>query len=240
MDQDLKSVGEYESKFKIQSASWRTKFKRRIIMARYLGAKCRLCRAAGKKLFLKGERCYSPKCPIERKGAVPPGEHGQKKRGGKRLSQYGEQLAEKQKVKRIYGVLEDQFRRYFQKALEAKEVTGKILLQFLERRLDNVVYRLGFAPSRSVARQLVRHGYILVDNKKVDIPSYQLEIGQVVSLAPKALKMEIISKSLGGKERKIPEWLQRRAAVGKIKRFPEREEIDTDINENLIVEFYSR
>jgi len=209
-------------------------------MARYLGAKCRLCRAAGKKLFLKGERCYSSKCPLERKGAVPPGQHGQKKKGGVRLSKYGEQLAEKQKLKRIYGILEKQFRRYFQQALKARGETGKILLQLLERRLDNVVYRLGFALSRSVARQLVRHGHVLVNNKKVNIPSYQIKPGEIISLTPKALKMEIVSKALGEKERKIPSWLQRKAAVGKINRLPEKDEIDFNINEDLIVEFYSR
>lgn len=209
-------------------------------MARYLGPKCRLCRAAGTKLFLKAERCYSPKCPLERKGAVPPGQHGQKKRGGVRLSKYGEQLAEKQKLRRIYGVLEKQFSHYFQEALKAKAETGKTLLQLLERRLDNVVYRLGFVPSRSVARQLVKHGHVLVDNKKVNIPSYQVKPGQIISLTPEALKMEIVRKSLEEKERKIPSWLQRKAAVGKINRLPEKEEIDFDINENLIVEFYSR
>jgi small subunit ribosomal protein S4 len=209
-------------------------------MARYLGPKCRLCRAAGTKLFLKAERCYSPKCPLERKGAVPPGQHGQKKKGGVRLSKYGEQLAEKQKLKRIYGVLEKQFRRYFSQALKAKGETGKTLLQLLERRLDNVVYRLGFAPSRSVARQLVRHGHVLVNNKRVNIPSYQVRPGEIISLAPKALKMEVVSKALEEKERKIPSWLQRKAAVGKINRLPERGDIDFDINEDLIVEFYSR
>jgi small subunit ribosomal protein S4 len=209
-------------------------------MARYLKAKCRLCRAAGKKLFLKGERCYSPKCPLEKKGAVPPGQHGQKKRGGVRLSKYGEQLAEKQKLRRIYGILEKQFRRYFQEALKARGETGKTLLQLLERRLDNVVYRLGFAPSRSVARQLVRHGHILVNNKRVDIPSYQVRQGEIISLTPKALKIEFVKKALEEKERKVPSWLQRKAAVGKINRLPEREEIDLDINEDLIVEFYSK
>lgn len=207
-------------------------------MARYLEAKCRLCRASGSKLFLKGERCYSSKCPLERKGAVPPGQHGQK--GRKKTSEYGKQLAEKQKVKRIYGVLERQFKRLFKKAFRVKAATGKVLLQLLESRLDNVVFRLGFAPSRSVARQLISHGLVLVDNKKVDIPSYQVKPGQIITLKPKALKMEIINNALKEKERKIPEWLQRKAAVGKIKRLPEREEIDVDVDENLIVEFYSR
>jgi len=209
-------------------------------MARYLGPKCRLCRAAGTKLFLKAERCYSLKCPLEKRGAVPPGQHGQKKKGGVRLSKYGEQLAEKQKLKRIYGVLERQFRRYFQEALKTKGETGKTLLQLLERRLDNVVYRLGFAPSRLVARQLVKHGHVLVNNKKVNIPSYKVKRGEIISLAPKALKIKAVSKSLEEKERQISSWLQRRAAVGKINRLPEREDVDFDINEDLIVEFYSK
>lgn len=219
----------------MEELSWA--IERRQKVARYLEPKCRLCRTAGIKLFLKGERCYSPKCPIEKRGAVPPGEHGLK---GRRLSEYGQQLKEKQKARRIYGVLERQFRRIFNKALAGKEATGKALLQLLELRLDNVVYRLGFVPSRSVARQLIRHGHVLVDNKKVDIPSYQVKVGQLISLSPKALKMEIVKKSLAEKEKGIPSWLQRRAAVGKIKHLPEREEIDTDINEDLIVEFYSR
>jgi len=209
-------------------------------VARYLEAKCRLCRASGTKLFLKEERCYSPKCPLERRGAVPPGQHGQKKKGGVRLSKYGEQLTEKQKLRRIYGILERQFRRYFQEALKAKGETGKTLLQLLERRLDNVVYRLGFASSRSIARQLVRHNHILVNNRKVNIPSYQVRVGDVVSLTPRALKLEVVKKSLAEKERKIPSWLQRKAAVGKINRLPEKEEIDLDVNEDLIVEFYSK
>lgn len=207
-------------------------------MGRYLGPKCRLCRAAGIKLFLKGDRCYSSKCPLERKGAVPPGQHGPK--GKKRSTEYGRQLLEKQKLKRTYGILERQFRRLFEKAFKIKGATGKVLLQLLEQRLDNVIYRLGFVPSRSVARQLIRHGHVLVDNKKVDIPSYQVKVGQIISLTPKALKMDLVARSLAEKERKIPEWLQREGVVGKIKRLPEREEIDLDITEDLIVEFYSR
>lgn len=207
-------------------------------MARYTDAKCRLCRREGAKLFLKGERCYSPKCPIERKGAVVPGQHGQKRRS--RLSDYGRQLREKQKTKRLYGVLERQFKNYFKKAAKAKEATGERLLQFLETRLDNVVFRLGLAPSRSVARQLVSHGHVLVDGKKVNIPSYQVKPGQVVTLAPKGLKIDLVKKSLAEKERKIPAWLERKAAVGKVARLPKREEMDIDIDEHLVVEFYSR
>ncbi|HUS60388.1 MAG TPA: 30S ribosomal protein S4 [Nevskiaceae bacterium] len=208
-------------------------------MARYKEAKCRLCRREGIKLFLKGERCYSPKCPIERKGAVPPGQHGQKRR--RRMSDYGHQLREKQKVKRLYGVLERQFRSYFKKASKTKEGTGKVLLQVLESRIDNVVFRLGFVPSRSTARQLVSHGFVLVDgNKKVNIASQQLNPGQTISLTSGGLNLDYVKKSLAEKERKIPDWLTRKAAVGKMIRLPEREEIETDIDESLIVEYYSR
>lgn len=208
-------------------------------MARYLEAKCRACRREGKKLFLKGERCYGPKCPLDRKGPVPPGQHGQKRK--RRTSEYHEQLREKQKTKSVYGILERQFRKYFDKAFRAKgEATGKILLQLLETRLDNVLYRLGFTSSRSIARQLISHKKVMVDNQKVNIPSYQVKPNQLITLTPAALKQEIISKSLAEKGKKIPSWLQRKAAIGKIVRLPEREEIDTDINENLIVEFYSR
>jgi len=206
-------------------------------MARYIDPKCRLCRREGTKLFLKGERCFSPKCPLERKGAVPPGGYGQRRKS--RPSEYGEQLREKQKTKRTYGVLEKQFRHYFKKAFKKRGVTGEVLLQFLESRLDNVIYRLGFVPSRSLARQLISHGHILVDGKKVDIPSYQVKPEQIVSLTPKAVKMELVKKSLAEKK-KVPSWLQKKAAVGKIIRLPKREEIDADINEHLIVEYYSR
>lgn len=207
-------------------------------MARYLDSKCRLCRREGTKLFLKGERCFSPKCPLEKRGAVFPGQHGLKR--SRRLSEYGIQLREKQKARRTYGVLERQFRRYFKQAFKKRGVTGEALLQFLESRLDNVVYRLGFVPSRSVARQLVPHGHILVDGKKVDIPSYQVKPGQLVSLAPKALKMESVVKSLAEKKKEIPPWLQKKATVGKMIRLPKKEEIGADIREQLIVEYYSR
>ncbi len=207
-------------------------------MARYKDAKCRLCRRERVKLFLKGARCFSPKCPIERRGGVPPGQHGQ--RGRRRASEYSLQLREKQKAKRLYGVLERQFRRYYEKAAEVKEATGTILLRLLERRLDNVVYRLGFAQSRAMARQLVNHGHILVDGKKVDIPSYQVRPGQTISIRPKSLNFSPVKTALAEKDRSVPGWLKRKAAVGKVDRLPEREEIETDINEQLIVEYYSR
>lgn len=206
-------------------------------MARYTESKCRLCRKEGRKLFLKGERCFSPKCPLERKGAVPPGQHGLKAR--RRMSEYKEQLREKQKAKQTYGVLERQFRNYFQKALAQKGSTGPALFQFLESRLDNVIYRLGFVPSRSGARQLVRHGHILVDNRRVDIPSYQLKSGQIISLSPKAIKIPIVQKSLKEK-REVPSWLQRKAAVGKIVGLPQLDDLGAEINKQLIVEYYSR
>ncbi|HUW21359.1 MAG TPA: 30S ribosomal protein S4 [Candidatus Bathyarchaeia archaeon] len=207
-------------------------------MARYTEPKCRLCRREGAKLFLKGSRCYSTKCPIEKKGAVPPGQHGLK--AARRLSDYGRQLREKQKAKKIYGVLERQFKNYFDRALKVKKQVGEVLLQLLESRLDNVVYRLGLAPSRSVARQLVSHGHILVDNKKVNISSYQVKPGQLTSVVSRSLKIDQIESSLKDDERKVPKWLSRKAAVGKMIRLPKREEVETDINEDLIIEFYSR
>lgn len=207
-------------------------------MARYKDAKCRLCRREGVKLFLKGTRCFSPKCPIERRGGVPAGQHGQ--RGLRRLSEFGVQLREKQKAKRLYGVLERQFRRNFEQAAKVREATGEALLQLLETRLDNVVYRLGFTLSRGIARQLVTHGHILVDGKKVNIPSYRVRSGEIISLAPKGLKISQVKTALEEKDRVIPGWLERKAAVGKVVRLPKREEIDASINEQLIVEFYSR
>lgn len=207
-------------------------------MARYKGAKCRLCRREGTKLFLKSERCYSLKCPIERKGAVPPGQHGQKRR--RRLSDYGHQLREKQKVKRIYGVLERQFKRYFEKAAKAREQKGKVLLQLLESRVDSVVFQLGFVPSRSIAKQLVSHGFVLIDNKKVNIASQQVKPDQIISLTSRGLNLDYVKKALAEKGKKIPDWLTRKAAVGKMVRLPERQEIEADIDESLIVEYYSR
>jgi len=206
-------------------------------MGRYLGPKCKLCRREGVKLFLKGEKCYSVKCPIEKKQALPPGEHGSKGRG--RLSDYGLQLREKQKLKRLYGVSERQLRRYFKNALKAKKDTGEVLLQILETRLDNIVYRLGFVPSRSMARQLVSHGHVLVEGKKVNIPSFSVKPKMVITLSPKSLKFDYVQKSLK-EEKKLPKWLERKAAVGRLLRLPKREEVEADVDENLIVEFYSR
>jgi len=189
------------------------------------------------KLFLKGERCYT-RCPIEKKGAVPPGQHGLKS-SMKRMSDYGKQLREKQKVKRIYGLSEKQMKNYFQKAFKGKQATGEALLQLLESRLDNILYRLGFVNSRHFARQLVSHKHVLVDGEKVNIPSYQLKKNQTVSLGPKALKLALVKKALAEKT-KVPEWLKKKAAVGQMVRLPKREEIEGDINDQLIVEYYSR
>lgn len=207
-------------------------------MARYIDAKCRLCRREGIKLFLKGERCYSPKCPIERKGAVPPGQHGP--RGRRRLSPYGQQLREKQKAKRLYGVLERQFRRYIERATKTQEATGEVLFQLLESRLDNVVYRLGLTPSRSVARQLVSHGHVYVDDKRVNVASYQIKPGQTVRLGDKAMKIAQVVKNWADRTKRIPRWLQRRGPIGKMVRLPEKEEIESSIDDKLIVEYYSR
>lgn len=207
-------------------------------MAKYNEPKCRLCRRAGKKLFLKGDRCFSPKCPVDKKGAVPPGQHGQKRRS--RMTDYKGQLMEKQKAKEIYGVLERQFRIYFKQALTKKGKTGETLLQLLECRLDNVVYRLNFASSRSAARQMVRHGHFLVDNRKVTIPSYQVKKGQVITLSARAIKIPAVKKALADKKAAIPSWLQKKAAAGKMMGLPARDEIGTEINEHLIVEYYSR
>lgn len=207
-------------------------------MARYTDAKCRICRQEGLKLFLKGERCYSPKCPIERKGAVPPGQHGP--RGRRRLSEYGQQLRAKQKTKRLYGVLEKQFRRYYQKAIKAREATGEVLLQLLESRLDNVVFRLGLAPSRSVARQLVNHGHVYINNKRVDIVSYQVKPGELIRLDDKAMKTPQVKKNWAERAKNLPKWLQRRGPIGKITRLPKRDEVESDIDDRLIIEYYSR
>jgi small subunit ribosomal protein S4 len=207
-------------------------------MARYTDAKCRICRQEGLKLFLKGERCYSPKCPIERKGAVPPGQHGP--RGRRRLSEYGQQLRAKQKTKRLYGVLERQFRRYYQKAIKAREATGEVLLQLLESRLDNVVFRLGLAPSRSVARQLVNHGHVYINNKRVDIASYQVKPGELIRLDDKAMKTLQVKKNWAERAKNLPKWLQRRGPIGKITRLPKRDEVESDIDDRLIIEYYSR
>lgn len=208
-------------------------------MAVYNGPVCRLCRRDGVKLFLKGERCYTSKCAIERR-KYAPGQHGQRQR---KLANYGVQLREKQKLKRIYFVLERQFRSYFKEAVRRKGVTGEILLQLLEMRLDNVVYRLGFGLSRHQARQLVNHGHFTVNGKRVNIPSYQVRPGDVVAVRESSKKAGAIVEALGATGgRRVPEWLGLDVAAmsGAVSAKPTREQIDTQVNEALIVEFYSR
>lgn len=202
-------------------------------MARYTGPKHKLCRAEGTAL------CGSPKCPVIRKNAGPPGQHGQK--GRRKLSEYGIQLREKQKVKRMYGVFERQFQKYYMNASRKKAATGEALLQILESRLDNVVYRLNLASSRQQARQLVSHGHIFVNGKKVTIPSYNVKIGDVITLSPKAVNFQFIKTiAEDSKDLKLPKWLERKGAAGKVLSKPERELIEEPVNEKLIVEFYSR
>ena len=205
-------------------------------MARYTGPSCKLCRREKQKLFLKGSKCHTEKCPIEKKN-YPPGQHGLNRRV--KFSEYGVQLREKQKVKRIYSVLERQFRRYYKEAIKSPQNTGERLLQLLESRLDNVVFRLGLIQGRSSARQLVTHGNVLVDGKKVDIPSYLVKPGQVISISPRASKMVIVKDALE-QNTTPPKWLSRKATVGKMERLPVRDEMSDSIKENLIIEFYSR
>ena len=208
-------------------------------MARYTGPVCRLCRREGMKLFLKGERCYTEKCGIEKRN-MPPGQHG--RRRSSKMQGYGVQLREKQKVKRTYGVLEDQFRRYFEMADRTRGITGETLLQLLERRLDNAVYRMGFATSRAQARQLVRHGHFLVNGKKVDIPSYSLKAGEVVSVRQASRQNAAILHAVGEvKGRGIPAWLSLEGELGaKVVSMPTREQINLPVQEQLIVELYSK
>lgn len=205
---------------------------------RYTTAKCKLCRREGAKLFLKGERCFSEKCPIERKGALPPGEHGQKRPS--RQSEYANQLRAKQKAKRLYSINERQFHNYLLKASQSKANTSVRFLQVLESRLDNIVFRGGLTPSRSVARQLVTHGHVLVNGEKSNIASRLLKPGDTITLSSVALKMPDVKKSLENKDVIVPAWLKRQAIVIKFDRLPKEEEIDADINVNLIIEFYSR
>ncbi len=212
-------------------------------MARYIGPVCRLCRREGMKLFLKGERCYTEKCAIEKRNFAP-GQHGKtRKRGSAKVAGYGVQLREKQKVKRTYGVLEDQFRLYFAQAERTRGITGETLLQLLERRLDNVTYRLGFATSRPQARQLVRHGHFTVNGRKVDIPSFSVKLGDVVAVRQSSRKNASILHALEEvKGRGVPPWLQfdaeaMSASVGSI---PTREQINLPVQEQLIVELYSK
>ena len=209
-------------------------------MARYIGPVCRLCRREGMKLFLKGERCYTEKCAIEKRN-LAPGQHGKTRKS--KLAGYGVQLREKQKVKRIYGVLEDQFRRYFEQAERMRGITGETLLQLLERRLDNVAYRLGLATSRPQARQLVRHGHLTVNGRKVDIPSFSVKPGDMVALRASSHKAPAVVHALEEvKGRGVPEWLSfdPNAFSGKISSIPTREQINLPVQEQLIVELYSK
>lgn len=209
-------------------------------MARYTGSVCRLCRRERMKLFLKGDRCFKEKCAIERR-AYPPGQHGQRR--GRRTMGYGLQLREKQKVKRIYGIQERQFRTYFAKADRKKGITGENLLIALERRLDNVVYNLGFGASRSQARQLVRHGHITVDGKKVNIPSYPVKVNQTISVRESSRKNDFIKASVEtARGRGVPDWLELDPEnfTGRVLNLPDRDQIKIPIQEQLIVELYSR
>ena len=209
-------------------------------MAVYHEAKCRLCRRAGMKLFLKGQRCYTDKCAIERR-AYAPGEHGKSRRV--KETNYGMQLREKQKARRVYGVMERQFRNYFEKASEAKGVTGEVLLQMLERRIDNLVYRAGFAHNRNQARQLVRHGHFTVNGRKVDIPSFLAKPGDEVAVREKSRQLSVVQHAIESRKgQSAPEWLdvspERLSA--RILNVPTRASIPTPINEQLIVELYSK
>lgn len=208
-------------------------------MARYCGSVCRLCRRENQKLFLKGDRCYSEKCAFERRG-YPPGQHGQ---GRIKFSEYGLQLREKQKVKRIYGLIEKPFRNVFQRAERAKGITGSNLLVMLERRLDNVTYRGGFASSRSEARQLVKHGHVLVNGRRVDIPSYLVGKDDQVEIAGKSQQLtRVVAAVEGVKRREVPQWLELAADVKKlrVRELPAREDVTAPMEERLIVELYSK
>lgn len=206
-------------------------------MARYIDANCRLCRREGQKLFLKGERCYSTKCAMEKRN-FPPGQHGQSR---KKVSEYGTQLREKQKTKRFYGLQETQFRNLFDKAVKKKGITGENLLILLETRLDNVVFRLGFGSSRKESRQLVTHGHFLVNGKKVDIPSYTVSAGDVIKVKEKSTASPKF-KEIKEMTISVPSWMtvDTEKLEGKVIALPTREEIDTAVSEYLIVELYSK
>ena len=209
-------------------------------MGRYIDASCRLCRREKQKLFLKGTKCFTEKCPVERRG-YPPGQHGQSRR--QKISEYGIQLREKQKVRRIYGLMENQFRNYFEKALRQTGRTGETLVKLLESRLDNVVYRLGFAPSRKAGRQLIGHGHLLVNNKPVNIPSYVVRPGDVIQIRDKSRKLDVIHASMKRmKDNMLPPWLSldKAALTGTYLNVPERADIPLAANEQLIVELYSK
>jgi small subunit ribosomal protein S4 len=209
-------------------------------MARYIGPVCRLCRREDAKLFLKGDRCFSDKCGYERR-QYPPGQHGQGRK--KRPSDYGQQLREKQKVKRIYRILEKQFRGYYYKASRMRGVTGENLLMLLERRLDNVTLRFGFSASHAEARQLVRHGHFTVNGKRINIPSYQVRPGDVIEVREKSRKIQKIVDALANVDRvPRPAWLEldKEAMRGKVTQAPTRADVSSDIDEQLIVELYSK
>jgi small subunit ribosomal protein S4 len=211
-------------------------------LARYTDPVCRLCRREGMKLFLKGERCYSPKCSYEKR-TYPPGMHGKKGTFKRKVSDFSLQLREKQKARRVYGVQERQFRRYFRTALRVKGMTGVTLLQILERRLDNVVYRMGLADSRAQARQLVRHGHFAVNGHNHDVPSYLVEVGDVIEVRPNSRSngyFKVVVDRLG--ERSMPAWLEfdGNRMAGRVLAVPDRQTVDVPMNEQLIVEYYSR
>jgi small subunit ribosomal protein S4 len=208
-------------------------------MARYTGPSCRLCRREKQKLFLKGSKCLSEKCPLEQRN-YPPGQHGLTRRA--KFSEFGVQLREKQKVKRIYGLQETQFHNYFEHAIRQKGITGANLIKLLERRLDNVIFRLGFAPSRKSARQLVLHGHFKVNGHTVDIPSYSLTAGDLIVVRDKSKKLDAIHNTLRRTKDNIYTWLSVDKAVlsGTFLNIPEREDIPLNVNEQLIVELYSK
>jgi small subunit ribosomal protein S4 len=208
-------------------------------MARYIGPACKLCRREGEKLFLKGDRCYTDKCAFDRR-PYPSGQHGQRR---VKVTEYGIRLREKQKVRRIYGILERQFRKYFAEADRVKGVTGENLLSLLERRLDNVAYRLGFAATRADGRQLVRHGHLLVNGKPVSIPSFLVKKGDKITVHQRSRELGRVKTSVDGVDRRgVPEWLEvdKGGLVGTVRDNPVREAITLPIKEQLIVEFYSR
>jgi small subunit ribosomal protein S4 len=209
-------------------------------MARYTDSVCRLCRREGTKLFLKGDRCYGPKCAVAARPNTIPGEHAQARQ--RKQSEYGMQLREKQKAKRAYGVLENQFHRYFETAERQKGITGENLLILLERRLDNVVYRMGFGASRPQARQIVRHGHILVNGKKVDIPSYLVDVNDVITVRAKSAEQDHFKALREGTGRVIPKWLvvDNENLKATVAALPAREDVDLTLQEQLIVELYSR
>lgn len=208
-------------------------------MSRYIGPSCRVCRREGIKLFLKGAKCTTPKCPVSRR-TYSPGQHGKRRL---KFSDYGVQLREKQKLRRTYGVLEQQFKHYFRIASKSKGITGDVLLQLLERRLDNVVFRLGFSHSRAHGRQMVRHGFITVNGKKVNLPSYFVNVGEKIGVRDKEKIQRNVRETLEViKERGVPSWLERSPEhlVGTVLRFPGRDDSQIPVKEQLIVELYSK